>query len=60
MKRKLKKLKKELERAGGRVYFDPEIPDDVAGMFLDEVMSCPDCARELMRAKTIPPGKGEH
>ena len=60
MNRKLKKLKKELERAGGRVYFDPEIPDDLARTFLDEIMSCPDCARELMRAKTIPPGKGEH
>jgi hypothetical protein len=60
MNRKLKKLKKQLERAGGRVHFAPENPDDVERMFLDEIMSCPDCARELMRAKTIPPGKGEH
>ena len=29
MNRKLKKLKKQLERAGGRVHFAPEIPDDV-------------------------------
>lgn len=60
MNRKLKKLKKELERAGGRVYFAPEMPDEVARFFLDEIINCPDCALELMRSRTIPPGKGEH
>jgi hypothetical protein len=59
MNRKLRKLKEDLERAGGKVFINEDMPDHVARFFIREVENCPDCQREIARSR-IPRGKGEH
>jgi hypothetical protein len=59
MNSKVKRIKKQLERAGGIVYLPKDLRDEVAELFLKEIENCPDCQRAL--AATSPKhGKGEH
>ena len=59
MNPKVKRIKKQLERAGGVVYLPKDLRDDIAEMFLKEIENCPDCQRAIA-ATTPKPGKGEH
>lgn len=47
MNAKLRRLKKQLERAGGVVFIPDDLPDDVAEIFVEGIMSCPDCAKAI-------------
>jgi hypothetical protein len=47
MNAKLKALKEQLERAGGRVMIPEDLPDDLAELFASEIADCPDCAAEI-------------
>ena len=46
MKETLRKLRQEIELRGGRVYLEPHLPDDLAELFLREILDCPDCMAE--------------
>ncbi|MEA2163341.1 MAG: hypothetical protein QOK37_1468 [Thermoanaerobaculia bacterium] len=48
MNAKLRKLRKQIERAGGQVMFPDDMPDDVAEMFVKMIADCPDCAAAMM------------
>ena len=47
MNPKVKRIKKQLERAGGIVYLPKDLRDEVAELFLAEIENCPDCQRAL-------------
>ncbi len=47
MNSKLKELKRQLERAGGLVMIPDHLPDDVAEIFVKEIMDCPECAAAI-------------
>jgi len=51
MNAKLKKLKKELEAAGGMVVVADDLPDDIAELFMKEIMSCPECVAAISASK---------
>jgi hypothetical protein len=43
MNKTIRRLKLEIERRGGQVHLDENLPDSVAEQFLREILSCPDC-----------------
>jgi hypothetical protein len=43
MNETLRKLRREIELRGGRVYLEPHLPDDLAELFLREILDCPEC-----------------
>lgn len=43
MNKTLRELRREIERRGGRVYLEPHLPDDLAELFLREILDCPEC-----------------
>ena len=51
MSKKLRALKREIERRGGFVGLAPDLPDDVAELFLREILDCPDCLAEAQRTR---------
>lgn len=44
MNRKIRRMMREIERRGGKLYVNPRLPDEMAEEFLAEVLACPDCA----------------
>jgi len=40
----IRSLKAEIERRGGSIYLNPNLPDDLTETFLREILACPDCA----------------
>ena len=40
----IRRLKAEIERRGGRIYINENLPDEITEMFLREILACPDCA----------------
>ncbi len=46
MNKTIRRLKQEIEQRGGQIHIDENLPDDVAELFLREVLSCPDCVTE--------------
>jgi len=40
----IKRLKAEVERRGGRIYINDNLPDEITETFLREILACPDCA----------------
>ncbi|HEX3578624.1 MAG TPA: hypothetical protein VHY33_08690 [Thermoanaerobaculia bacterium] len=40
----INRLKAEIERRGGRIHINPNLPDELIETFLREVLACPDCA----------------
>ncbi len=46
MNKTIRRLKQEIERRGGQIHIDENLPDDVAELFLREVLSCPDCVAQ--------------
>jgi len=47
MNAKLKKLKTQIERAGGQVMIPDDMPPEVAEMFAKMIADCPDCAAAM-------------
>ena len=43
MNRKIRRMMSEIERRGGKLYVNPQLPDEMAEEFLAEVLACPDC-----------------
>lgn len=43
MNKTIRRLKQEIEQRGGQIHIDENLPDDVAELFLREVLSCTDC-----------------
>lgn len=61
MTAKMKQLKERIERAGGRVGWRDDIPDQVAELLLTEILSCPDCQAQLAAAEARPRrNEGDH
>jgi hypothetical protein len=46
MNKTIRRLKQEIEQRGGQIHIDENLPDDVAELFLREVLSCPDCVAQ--------------
>jgi len=44
MNDRIQRMKEEIERRGGSVYFPHDAPDDILEKFLQEVLACPCCA----------------
>jgi hypothetical protein len=59
MNKTIRRLKQEIERRGGQVHIDKNLPDNIAEQFLREILSCPDCvapAREAKQTRRESPG----
>jgi hypothetical protein len=52
MNKRLRKMQREIERRGGVVHLG-DLPDDVAELFLREVLDCPECLAEARRARSL-------
>lgn len=44
MNRRVKRMMEEIERRGGLIRVNGEVPDEVAEHFFDEVLACPECS----------------
>jgi len=40
----VRNLKAEIERRGGHIYINENLPDEITETFLREILACPDCA----------------
>jgi hypothetical protein len=40
----IRRLKAEIERRGGRIHINANLPDEITETFLREILACPDCA----------------
>jgi hypothetical protein len=40
----IRSLKAEIERRGGRIHINDNLPNEIAETFLREILDCPDCA----------------
>jgi hypothetical protein len=40
----IRRLKAEIERRGGQIYVNENLPDEITETFLREILACPDCA----------------
>ncbi len=49
--KKVREMQKLIEKAGGLVYLNKDLPPQISERFLSEVMSCPDCARAIAEAR---------
>lgn len=47
--RRVGRMLEEIRRRGGIAGLSDDIPDDVAEMFLREVLDCPDCRGDMTR-----------
>jgi hypothetical protein len=50
MNRNIRRLREQIERRGGKVHLDKNIPDEIAELFLKEVLACPDCVEPSLVA----------
>ena len=50
MNETVKDLLKKVEERGGMVHMPPDLPDEVAELFLREVLDCRDCLEEARKA----------
>ena len=46
MNERIRQLKAEIERRGGMSFISDDLPDEVAELFLQEILTCPDCMEE--------------
>ena len=53
MNKTLRRLRREIERRGGVVHLEPNLPDDLAELFLREILDCPDCMAEARTARVF-------
>jgi hypothetical protein len=48
----IRRLRAEIERRGGRIHINENLPDEITEMFLRQILDCPDCApREQAQRK---------
>jgi len=47
MNERIKRMMQEIEEAGGVIHLSPLMPDNVAEAFLNEILTCPDCAAAM-------------
>jgi hypothetical protein len=45
----IRRLKAEIERRGGLIHINPNLPDELTEAFLREILACPDCASRQSR-----------
>jgi hypothetical protein len=57
---KARRLKEQLERAGGVVFLPDDVHDDVAEMFVNVIMSCSDCAKAISASSKQLTDKHDH
>ncbi|MEA2235817.1 MAG: hypothetical protein QOC81_541 [Thermoanaerobaculia bacterium] len=60
MNAKLKKLKAQIERAGGRVMISEDMPPEVLDMFAKMIADCPDCAASMAASSKQNRSRHEH
>ena len=48
MNAKLKKLKAQIEKAGGQIMISEDIPDELAEILTRSIADCPDCAAAML------------
>jgi hypothetical protein len=51
MNKTIKRLKAEIERRGGSIYINENLPDEIMEMFLRQILDCPDCAHKEAQQK---------
>lgn len=51
MNKTIKRLKAEIERRGGSIYINENLPDEIMEKFLREVLACPDCTHAEAHGK---------
>lgn len=51
MNKTIRRLREEIERRGGQVHINENLPDDIMEIFLREVLACPDCAAKPQAAE---------
>jgi len=51
MNKTIRRLKAEIERRGGSIYINENLPDEVMEMFLRQILECPDCAHAEAQQK---------
>jgi hypothetical protein len=42
----IRRLKAEIQRRGGRIHINDNLPDELTERFLREILECPDCAQQ--------------
>jgi len=47
MNKRIKRMIREIEAAGGVIHVDPMMPDNAAEAFLNEVLKCPECVAAM-------------
>ncbi|HXH91686.1 MAG TPA: hypothetical protein VNN25_08905 [Thermoanaerobaculia bacterium] len=47
MNAKMKKLRAQIEKAGGRIMISDDIPEELAEMLTRVIGDCPDCAAAM-------------
>ena len=52
MNKRIKRMMKDIEEAGGVIHLNPMMPDKVVEAFLNEVLKCPDCAAAMKVNRT--------
>ena len=59
MNAKMKKLRAQIEKAGGRIMISDDIPEELAEMLTRVIGDCPDCA-EAMKASSRQQQRARH
>jgi hypothetical protein len=58
MNKRIRRLKEQIERRGGQVYIDENLPDKITELFLKEILTCPDCMAQSRGSSVKPTGQG--
>jgi hypothetical protein len=54
MNKTIKGLKAEIERRGGSIHIDGNLPGGIGETFLRQILACPDCAHEEAHEQQFP------
>ena len=60
MNRKAKRVRKQIERAGGIVHVRRDAPDDIVEAFFNEILNCPHCATAIAASQARAGGRKDH
>jgi hypothetical protein len=60
MNAKLKKLKAQIEKAGGQIMISEDIPDELAEILTRAIAGCPDCAAAMLASSRQQRSRHEH
>lgn len=53
MNERIRKMKADIERRGGVVYFPKDAPDEILEAFFRDVLACPCCAVVRGKGKSL-------